>query len=144
VQQVNWPAPSNTQSGSRPTFSQPANAGGLNTLSQRLLTPSKQQEAEAAFSMTPAQYNAITSGDFARRSYENNEENARSKGTRKPLAELIRASREEDPQGSNMADVYTRSLMWDRIPTEVVQEFKRMVSRCPSVDEQDIKAEFDE
>jgi hypothetical protein len=144
VQQVNWPAPSNTQSGSRPTFSQPANAGGLNTLSQRLLAPSKQQEAEAAFSMTPAQYNAITSGDFSRRSYENNEENARSKGTRKPLAELIRASREEDPQGSNMADVYTRSLMWDRIPTEVVQEFKRMVSRCPSVDEQDIKAEFDE
>lgn len=144
VQQVSWPSPSNTQSGSRPSFSQPANAGGLNALSQRLLTPSKQQEAEAAFSMTPAQFNSITSADYTRRSYESNEENARSsKGARKPLAEMIRANREENQQGANMAEVYTRSLMWDRIPTEVVQEFKRMVSRCPSVDD-DIKADYDE
>jgi hypothetical protein len=145
IQQMVWPQPSNTQSASRPAFSHPANAGGLNALSQQMLTPSKQQEAEAAFSMTPAQYNSMTSTDFTRRSFESTDETSRpTQSTRKTLADMIKANREETQRGSNVAEVYTRSLMWDRIPTDVVQEFKRMVSRCPSTDENDVKTEYDE
>jgi hypothetical protein len=142
VQQVDWSQASSTQN-PHPAFSQPANAGGLNALTQQMLTPSKQQEAEAAFSMTPAQYNSMTSADFTRRSFEApNEDTSRGqeKSTRKSLAELVRANREENQRGGNMAEVYTRSLMWDRIPAEVVQEFKRMIS----TDENEIKVEYEE
>ena len=33
----------------------------------------------------------------------------------------------DEAKGQSAAEVYTRSLLWDRIPTEVVHEFKRMV-----------------
>jgi hypothetical protein len=45
---------------------------------------------------------------------------------RRNLADTLKAMRDE-AKGDSAADVYTRSLLWDRIPTEVVQEFKRMV-----------------
>jgi hypothetical protein len=147
IQQVaSWAQPSNTQPQARPAFSVPANADNLNRVTQRILTPSKQQEAEAAFSMTPALYNSMVSSDFTRRTYESTEENgeAPTKNTRKSLAELVRANREESDRGSSMAEVYTRSLMWDRIPTEVVQEFKRMVSGCHSDGDHEVKTEYNE
>jgi hypothetical protein len=146
IQQVaSWAQPSNAQQ-ARPAFSVNANADNLNRVTQRILTPSKQQEAEAAFSMTPALYNSMVSPEFTRRTYESNEENgeAPTKSTRKTLAELVRANREESDRGSSMAEVYTRSLMWDRIPNDVVQEFKRMVSGCRSDSDHEIKTEYNE
>ena len=38
-----------------------------------------------------------------------------------------------DNKGESAADVYTRSLLWDKIPTEVVREFKRMVEESSSI-----------
>jgi hypothetical protein len=97
----------------------------LESLTARLVTPTKRQEAEAAFSMTPAQYNSLTSSDFTRRDFTAPSEDDGEAPARKSLSERLR-SRASKAAPAN-ADVYTRSLLWDRIPSEVVQEFRRIV-----------------
>jgi hypothetical protein len=99
-------------------------SSALESLTARLVTPSKRQEAEAAFSMTPAQYNSLTSSDFTRRDFAApSEDDGEPRG--KSLSERLRNRASKDPA---TADVYTRSLLWDRIPSDVVQEFKRIVA----------------
>jgi len=97
----------------------------LESLTARLVTPSKRQEAEAAFSMTTAQYNSLTSSDFTRRDFTAPTEDDGEAPARKSLSERLR-NRASKTALSN-ADVYTRSQLWDRIPSEVVQEFRRIV-----------------
>jgi hypothetical protein len=101
----------------------------LETLTAQLMKPSKQQEADAAFSMTPAQYNSLTSSDFTRREYtaaseDDDDSTPGPENQRKSLTELLRRRANRTPTN---ADIYTRSLLWDSIPSEVVQEFKRIV-----------------
>jgi phage tail protein X len=135
---IHWPQPSNTQGQTASAFSPQANAAGSSALTRRVLGQTKQQMAEAAFSMTAAQYQAITNADFSRQSYENSEDRP-SAPTRKSLSELVRANREAAQDGGNTGEVYTRSLMWDRIPADVVQEFKRLVT-----ENNEVKREYDE
>jgi hypothetical protein len=45
---------------------------------------------------------------------------------RRNLAATLSALREQS-KGESAADIYTRSLLWDKISPEVVVEFKRMV-----------------
>ena len=51
-----------------------------------------------------------------------------SKGAsqKRNLLETLAAMREQAP-GRTAAEVYTRSLLWERIPADIVMEFKRMV-----------------
>lgn len=106
--------------------------GPLDALSSTLFKPTKDQEAEAIFSMTPAQYNSLTTADFTRRVYSvsPDDDSALSPpssvgGGRKHLAETLKAMREESGR-SGVAEVYTRSLLLDKIPTDVLREFKKM------------------
>jgi len=107
-------------------------SSGLDQLHAHLAGPTKDQEAEQIFSITPSQYNSLTSSDFGRRMYSIGSEddalspNSQSSHHRRNLAETLAAMREES-KGDTAAEVYTRSLLWDRIPSEVVREFKRMV-----------------
>jgi hypothetical protein len=39
---------------------------------------------------------------------------------------------QERARGESAAQVYTRSLLWDRIPSEVVMEFRKMVAESGS------------
>jgi hypothetical protein len=118
-------------------------SSALETLTATLMTPSKQQEAEAAFSMTPAQYNSLTSSDFTRRDFaapsEDDDVTPGPENQRKSLSELLRSRANKTPTN---ADVYTRSLLWDRIPSEVVQEFRRIV-RLSDSDASLVKEELD-
>jgi hypothetical protein len=115
------------------------NPSTLDSLSAQLMAPSKEQDAEAAFGLTPAQYNSLTSTEFTRRVYSvsSTDDDAgltppsSTSGGRKNLADTLRTMREE-ARGSTAAEVYTRSLLWDRIPSEVVHEFKRMVEESSS------------
>ena len=45
---------------------------------------------------------------------------------RRNLAEML-ANMQEEHTRSSKAEVYTRSLLWDQIPTDVVRQFKEMV-----------------
>lgn len=119
-----WPKP--TLSGAE--FASISHSTGnphFDQLHAHLTQPTKEQEAEQVFSITPSQYNSLTSADFGRRD-EGTPPATPTSQHRRNLAESLAAMREER-KGETAAEVYTRSLLWDNIPTEVVREFKRMV-----------------
>ena len=53
-------------------------------------------------------------------------------GQKRSLMETLAAMREQAP-GRTAAEVYTRSLLWERIPADVVMEFKRLVETSTGV-----------
>lgn len=111
----------------------------LDQLHSHLTAPSKDQEHEQLFSITPAQYNSMTSLDFTRQRYSIASEDLSdplSPGSqpshRRNLAESLAAMREQN-KGESAAEIYTRSLLWDKIAPEVVHEFKRIVEESAAM-----------
>jgi hypothetical protein len=51
---------------------------------------------------------------------------------RRNLAETLAAMREQN-KGDSAAEIYTRSLLWDKIAPEVVHEFKRIVEESAAM-----------
>ncbi|KAF2754079.1 hypothetical protein EJ05DRAFT_494523 [Pseudovirgaria hyperparasitica] len=123
---VAWPQPNDFKTSLDQHFNQ-------------LSAPTKDQEAEAAFGMTASQYNSLTSTDFSRRVFSVPSDDS-SEGLspssqpsyRRNLAESLAAMRQQN-KGEGAAEVYTRSLLWDRIPAEVVRDFKRMVEESERI-----------
>ncbi|KAF7533386.1 hypothetical protein G7054_g7130 [Neopestalotiopsis clavispora] len=95
----------------------------LGDLSDSLTRPTQEQTKEQLFSMTPAQYNGVTSQDFL----QNAPPPSTSQG-RRNLADSLAAMRNNDKQSA--AEVYTRSLLWDQIPRDVVRNFAKMVAEA--------------
>lgn len=96
----------------------------LATLHHQLATPSHAQQREQAFSLSANQYNGITSGDIL------DESDPPVVTHRRNLGEALAALRNEKP--GSAAEIYTRSLMWNQVPTDVVRDFARMVAECNS------------
>lgn len=112
------PAPSHLpQSSSRPRSSR------LDQVHQRVISPTKQQEIDAAAALTPAQYASITNMDYA---YSERPVSGQQPRTRPSLAEALANMHDQEPRTSK-AEVYTRSLLWDQIPPHVVQQFKEVI-----------------
>lgn len=108
-------------------------------LHSQLTGPTKDQEHEQLFSITPAQYNSMTSLDFTRGRYSMTSDDLNdplSPGSqpshRRNLAETLAAMREQN-KGDSAAEIYTRSLLWDKIAPEVVHEFKRIVEESAAM-----------
>lgn len=111
----------------------------LDQLHSHLTGPTKDQEHEQLFSITPAQYNSMTSLDFTRQRYSMTNDDLNdpmSPGSqpshRRNLAESLAAMREQN-KGESAAEIYTRSLLWDKIAPEVVHEFKRIVEESAAM-----------
>jgi hypothetical protein len=108
----------------------------LDHMHSQLTGLTKDQEAEQLFSITPAQYNSMNSMDFTRQRYSDEMNDPISPGSqpshRRNLAESLAAMREQN-KGDSAAEIYTRSLLWDKIAPEVVQEFKRMVEESAAM-----------
>ena len=94
----------------------------LESLHHRLVSPTEEQERDQMFSLTADHFNGINSDDFF------DEAKPPQPTHRRNLAEALAAMRAEK-QGS-AAEIYTRSLMWDEVPREVVRDFARMVAWC--------------
>lgn len=94
----------------------------LGDLADSLTQPTQEQSNEQLFSITPAQFNGVSSQEFI----QPLPERTTSQG-RRNLAESLTAMR---ASRQSAADVYTRSLLWDQIPSEVVRSFVKMVSEC--------------
>lgn len=100
----------------------------LGAISNHLVQPTKDQEAEAVFSLSAAQYNSLSSTDLPRRHYGDSRDDEpmspgeQRRGLRDTLKEMS-----DQAKGDSAANVYTRSLLWDRIPIDIMQEFQRMV-----------------
>ena len=100
---------------------------------ERLTTPHRPQQVESAFSLTESQYASIAKLDqlnLDRPSRTDDPETHQSDSETGPvranLAETL-ASMQSEQARQNPAAVYTRSLLWDQIPADVVREFKEMV-----------------
>ena len=100
----------------------------LFSLHHALVAPTKSQQRDQLFQLSAEQYNNINSGDdyFSPDNQDLSQSPAATGRRRKPLAEALAAMRAEK-QGS-AAEVYTRSLMWDEVPQNVVRDFARMVA----------------
>ncbi|KAI9709317.1 MAG: hypothetical protein M1820_003437 [Bogoriella megaspora] len=125
-----WLQKSHTITGSE--FARLTNPSALDSLHHELTATTKDQEAEQLFSMTPALYNSLTAHHDLSHSLHSppltNEDTSPSPtfgGGRKVLADTLASMREQSRE--NAAQVYTRSLLWDEVPRDVVREFKRIV-----------------
>ncbi|KAI1490597.1 bZIP transcription factor [Biscogniauxia mediterranea] len=96
----------------------------LGDLADSLTQPSQEQTTQQVFSLTPAQYNGVTSQEFLRSPAPR----STSQG-RRNLAEALSNMRNGNEKQS-AAEVYTRSLLWDQIPGDVVRNFAKMVAEC--------------
>lgn len=96
----------------------------LGDMADVLTQPTEQQTNEQIFSLSAAQYNDLTSQDFLQSAQS--AERSTSQG-RRNLAEAMATMRSSTKQ-SSAAEVYTRSLLWDQIPRDVVRTFARMVA----------------
>lgn len=94
----------------------------LETLHHRLITPSEQQLRQQAFSLTPAQYNEISSdGAFHSSAGYTSLRNGK-------LVDALAAVRSTSE--ATAAETYTSSLLKERVPTQILKDFARMVSDC--------------
>lgn len=119
--------PTGTSWASAPAASVPVLGGGLDgmtpsmlgDLSDSLTQPTQEQQNEQLFGLTAAQYDGVQSQDFLQNAPA---EKPSSQG-RRNLAEALASMR-----SNSKADVYTRSLLWDQIPGDVVRNFAKMVA----------------
>lgn len=95
----------------------------LGDMVDSLTQPTEQQTNEQLFSLSVSQYNGLSSQEFASAPAEK----STSQG-RRNLADALASMRNTDKQSA--AEVYTRSLLWDQIPSDVVRSFAKMVAEC--------------
>jgi hypothetical protein len=93
----------------------------LGDLTDRLVQPTEEQNHEQLFSLSTAQYNGLVSPDCL----QNAPPRSTSQG-RRNLGETLAAMRRNSKNSA--AEVYTRSLLWDQVPSEVVRNFAKLVS----------------
>lgn len=102
----------------------------LGNIHSQLTRTTKDQEAASAFSLSVKQYDSLTSPDFVRPGYNTppEDDSAASPGHRRNLVDTLKAMR-DDSKGPAAANVYRRSVLWDHVPDEVLQQFKRMAEQ---------------
>ncbi|TAQ83330.1 hypothetical protein B7494_g8351 [Chlorociboria aeruginascens] len=96
----------------------------LGDLTDSLAQPTEEQNNEQLFSLSAAQYNGLTSQEFLQQPPPTR---STSQG-RRNLGETLAAMRSSSK--TSAAEVYTRSLLWDQVPSEVVRNFAKLVSEC--------------
>lgn len=85
--------------------------------------PTTEQQHEQFMQLTPAEYNDVTSNNFLR------DPEPISQRGRRHLEEGLASMRNN--KGS-AAEVYTRSLLWDKVDAEVVRRFAAFAARAQS------------
>ncbi|KAG6062751.1 hypothetical protein E4U32_001975 [Claviceps aff. humidiphila group G2b] len=97
----------------------------LDDLGHALMRPTQEQMHQHIFSMSATQYDGVGNQDFLSEGLDTSQQ------SRKNLADALaamRAASQHDQESA--ADVYTRSLLWEQIPLEVVRNFARLVAEC--------------
>lgn len=103
----------------------------LDNLHNTLALPTKQQENDQVFALNVDQYNALTT--FHDTDGHNPMDMGDKPAQPQPsnLQQALAAMRGHGNDGRT-SQVYSRSLMWDRVPEKVVRDFQRMVRECGS------------
>ena len=92
----------------------------LETLHHQLTAPSEDQLREQAFSLSSIQYNELSSDGG------HDQPHLPKYHTRRNIGGALAAVR--SAQEGSAAEVYTRSILWDKVPKDVVRDFARMVA----------------
>ncbi|KAB5581076.1 hypothetical protein GE09DRAFT_461911 [Coniochaeta sp. 2T2.1] len=124
------PRPSNTNWARAPAPSMAIPPSGMDSsmlgqMSDSLSQPTQEQTNEQIFSLSATQYNNVASSHDFLQSQQPPAEKPDSQG-RRNLAEALANMRQNNKNGA--AEVYTRSLLWDQIPADVVRSFAKMVA----------------
>lgn len=93
---------------------------GIEILHHRLTAPSQHQLKEQVFSLTPDQYNELSTSEYYPQTPFGDSRSTRDVG------EALGATR--DLREGTVAETYTRSLLRDRVSTQVLKDFARMVA----------------
>lgn len=106
----------------------------LGALHQQMTGISKDQHAAQLFAMTPDEYNGFTSTHGA---LSTRHGQANVPAVPLPRRNLAESLANAFPHHNERAggDVYTRSLLWDRIPDNVVKQFKDLVQLSRASDD---------
>ena len=96
--------------------------GNLDELHNTLALPTKQQEQEQVFALNADQYNSLTTFDDAGVDYKHQQPS----NLQQALA-AMRGNVAHKLPNKATSEVYSRSLMWDRVPEKVIRDFRRMV-----------------
>ncbi|CBF85064.1 hypothetical protein AN1536.2 [Aspergillus nidulans FGSC A4] len=100
-----------------------APTSNLDELHETLAMPTKEQEQEQAFALNAEQYNSLTTFDETGAGYKSQQPSN--------LQQALAAMRGNAAQARTplkaTSDVYSRSLLWDRVPEKVIRDFRRMV-----------------
>ncbi|MCJ1288318.1 hypothetical protein MMC26_007673 [Xylographa opegraphella] len=92
----------------------------LETLHQQLTAPSKKQLQDQAFSLSSIQYNDLSSDG------DHDQPHAPKYHKHRNIGDALAALR--GAQEGSAAEVYTRSILWDKVPKDVVRDFARKVA----------------
>ncbi|KAJ9303137.1 transcriptional regulator family: bZIP [Paecilomyces variotii] len=97
----------------------------LDELHNTLAMPSKEQEHQQVFALNADQYNSLTTFeddvDFKPQQPSN---------LQQALAAMRSNGANNRLETKATSEVYSRSLLWDRVPEKVVRDFRRMVREC--------------
>lgn len=104
----------------------PSNLDELHSL---LAMPSKEQENEQVFALSADQYNALTTFD----EHDVEFKSQQPSNLQQALAAMRNNGIHKRMESKATSDVYSRSLLWDRVPEKVVRDFRRMVRECGAV-----------
>lgn len=101
------------------SMGQATGSSTLDELHDTLVMPTEDQQRAQVFALNPDQYNSLTTfdGEAFKPQQPSNLQQA--------LA-AMRNNAAQHRMGSS-SDVYSRSLMWDRVPEKVIRDFRRMV-----------------
>lgn len=104
-------------------------SSSLDVLQHQLTRPTKEQEEEQLFSLTADQYNGVVSPD----AFGEPESMSMSHGPQGDFG--LTAMRVDNHHKNSAAEVYTRSLLWEKVPAEVVRDFAKFVADSAAHDE---------
>lgn len=111
------------------THSHPsANNNHIHNLHKHLTSPTRLQQAEQAFALTPDFYNSVTSSSHLDAIAAQQQYQPPQPSQRPNLQEALKEMQEARQGNGSMAEVYTRSLLWDQIPLDVQRQFRRAVA----------------
>ncbi|KAM3419295.1 hypothetical protein BST61_g5232 [Cercospora zeina] len=103
----------------------------IDRMHHAMTASTKQQQIDQAFSLTQAQYASITNSNGHTYGQPVGQEPVPPQ--RRVLAEAL-ANLEHEQPANNKAEVYTRSLLWGQIPSDVVRQFKELVREHNELD----------
>ncbi|KAL4925488.1 putative bZIP transcription factor [Aspergillus undulatus] len=100
-----------------------APASNLDELHNTLAMPTKEQEQEQVFALNAEQYNSLTTFEETGAGYKSQQPS----NLQQALAAMRGNAAQVRMPHKATSDVYSRSLMWDRVPEKVIRDFRRMV-----------------